>query len=104
MVIFRSFLSSGVLSGVYNYVLYSERIKHLNYLASFADATEILAKPGNESANFYRNIQAQATLTASKEISGNIILFGIFLVAMLVVVHIYNRFKHGNNYRRRIKS
>lgn len=91
IVIIRSFLSSGVMSGIYNYTLYAQRVKHLNYLASLSEGNEILLKSGAESGSFYRNIQTQATLTASKEISGYIIVSGFVLVLILLAVNLYQR-------------
>jgi DHA2 family multidrug resistance protein len=88
MIIIRSFLGSGIFSGVYNYLLYSERIKHFSYLAGQLDASDQWQKlqGGN---HIYRNLQLQAILAASKELTGWIILSGIALLFFITGNYFY---------------
>ena len=91
MLLVRSFLGSGVISGIYAYLLYAGRIRHLDILASNADADlGFLIRP----AGYYRNMQAQATMAASKELCGLIIIAGLAILAGIVFSHFYRLATH----------
>jgi hypothetical protein len=94
MVIVRSFLGTGTFSGIYNYLLAKGRLQHLDYLATSTDADDALVRQNTAGADFLRNISNQATLAASKQISGSIIIFGILLIAVLVLLYYYRKLKH----------
>jgi DHA2 family multidrug resistance protein len=91
IVMVRSFLGQGVFSGLYNYFLYAERTRHLSALANHIDANEPQVLVQSNIAGFYQNIQQQANLTALKEISGTIIIFGLSVITILMVIHIYRK-------------
>lgn len=91
IVIVRSFLGPGVFSGLYNYFLYTERTRHLSALANHIDANEPQVLVQSNIARFYQNIQQQASLTALKEISGTIIIFGLSVITILMIIHIYRK-------------
>lgn len=93
MVIVRSFIGSGMFSGLYSYFLYSSKIKHLDYLAAHIDQDDFLSKTGIQ-ADYIKNIQNQATLTAAKEMTGLIIELGLMLVAILTAVYLYKKIKN----------
>ncbi|MTH15846.1 hypothetical protein [Flavobacterium sp. LC2016-01] len=93
MVIVRSFIGSGMFSGLYSYFLYSSRIRHLDYLAALIDQDNFLAKTVNQS-DYIKNIQNQATLTAAKEITGVIIELGLILILLLVTAYFYKKLKN----------
>ena len=95
ILIVRSFLATGITSGLYNYFFYAERTRHLSKLAGTIDANEPMVFQYADVAGFYKNIQQQASLTASKEISGSIIIFGLSVVAILVVVYVYGKIRKG---------
>lgn len=86
MILVRSFLGSGVVTGIYSYLLYAGRIRHLDILAGNADADAgFLIRP----AGYYRNMQEQATMAASKEMCGFIIIAGLGILAAILVSHFY---------------
>jgi len=91
IVVVRSFLGPGVFGGLYNYFLYAERTRHLSQLATHIDANEPQVFAQGNIARFYQNIQQQASLTALKEISGTIIIFGLSVITLLMVIHIYRK-------------
>jgi hypothetical protein len=93
MILVRSFLGSGIIAGVYSYLLYAGRIRHLDILAGSADADAgYLVKP----ANYYRNMQGQATMAASKELCGFIIIAGLIILVAIVFSHFYRLYTHRN--------
>lgn len=83
MIIVRSFLGSGIFTAAYTWFLYTGRINHLQHLAGLTEANDPLLK--EQGQTFYRTMQTQATLTASKEMSGIIIIAGLVLVGLLIV-------------------
>jgi len=93
MILVRSFLGSGIITGIYSYLLYAGRIRHLDILAGNADAdVGSLIRP----AGYYRNIQSQATMAASKEMCGFIIIAGLVTLAGIMVSHFYRLATHRN--------
>ena len=52
---FRSFLGTAVFTAVYNYFIYAQRIRHLNYLGGLTDAAAAVSGPG--SADVYNMMQ-----------------------------------------------
>jgi len=94
MVIVRSFLGSGIFSGIYNYLLARGRLQHLDYLSASTDANDAFIRQNASGADFLRNISNQATLAASKQLSGGIIIFGILLLIVLILLYFYRKLKH----------
>jgi len=91
MILVRSFLGSGIITGIYSYLLYAGRIRHLDILAGNADADAgYLFRP----ADYYRNMQTQATMAASKEMCGFIILAGLVILAGILFSHFYRIATH----------
>jgi DHA2 family multidrug resistance protein len=86
MILFRSLLGSGVAAGIYSWLLYAGRVRHFDRLAgsSEADAGGFMRQAG-----YYRTLQEQATLAASKELCGIIIIIGILLLAAMVFSHFW---------------
>ncbi|MDP9077673.1 MAG: hypothetical protein M3O71_09650 [Bacteroidota bacterium] len=77
----RSFLGTALFSSVYNYLLYAQRIRHLNYLGGLMDS-------GNDSGNVsdaFSSVQTQAAIATEKELTGYIILIGLVIIVILVV-------------------
>jgi DHA2 family multidrug resistance protein len=91
IVLVRSFLAPGIISGLYSYFLYAERTRHLSKLATHIDANEPQVLAQGNISRFYQNIQQQASLTALKEISGTIIIFGLSVITILMLIHIYRK-------------
>jgi DHA2 family multidrug resistance protein len=89
MIMVRSFLGSGIFGAFYSYFLYTQRIRHLDYLASSADAVDFRVYEAGK--GIYAQFQEQATLAASKELTGLIIIAGIILLVYLVVRYFYLR-------------
>jgi hypothetical protein len=85
MVIMRSFLGSGIFTGLYSYFLYAGRVRHLDHLAGLTAAGDYLADQRMSPTAYYQTLQQQATLTASQEMTGMIILFGLFTLAVIVL-------------------
>jgi DHA2 family multidrug resistance protein len=92
-IVVRSFLGSGSFAAIFSYFLYSQRIRHLNYLAGLTDSNNNLPHQPEIAANLYQRLQAQAILSASKEFSGYIIISGIIIVFALLLKYIVTRLK-----------
>jgi MFS transporter, DHA2 family, multidrug resistance protein len=93
MILVRSFLGSGIVTGIYSYLLYAGQVRHLDILAGNADTDAgSLIRP----AGYYRNMQAQAAMAASKELCGFIIIAGVAILAGIVVSHFYRLATHRN--------
>jgi len=93
IVAVRSFFGPGIFAGLYNYFLYAERTRHLSRLAGSIDANEPMVLQYADVTGFYRNILQQAHLTALKEISGSIVIFGLVVVAVLVAIFVYSKMR-----------
>jgi len=87
MIMARSFLGSGVAGAFYSYFLYAQRIRHLDYLAVHADAVDFQVREAGK--GLYAQFQEQATLAASKELTGLIIIAGIMLLVYLITRYFY---------------
>jgi DHA2 family multidrug resistance protein len=82
--LFRSFLGTAVFTAAYNYLLYAQRIRHLNYLGSKTDS--VTAVLGSGSANdLYQTFQTQAALAATKELTGYLIIAGVLIAFALLL-------------------
>jgi MFS family permease len=92
VIMVRSFLAPGIFSGLYNYILYAERNRHLSILAGDIDANDPVFQQMDR-AGYYSVIQQQAHLSALKEISGNIIIFGLTVIILLSVVWVYGKLR-----------
>lgn len=87
MIITRSFIGSGVFGSLYTYFFYTQRIRHLNYLAEVKDGTNAFVQ--HEGTNLYLKLQEQASLTAAKEVTGLIIIAGIIWLLFLLVRYMH---------------
>jgi MFS family permease len=90
MIVVRSFVGGGIIAALYGYFLYDQRVKHLDYLAGKLDANNYLANV-NGAANLYRNMQQQATLAASKQLTGYIIIAGILISIIILTKYIFKK-------------
>jgi MFS transporter, DHA2 family, multidrug resistance protein len=91
MILFRSFLGSGIFTSLYSYFFYTQRIKHVNILAELSDVNNPFVQA--QGSNFYRKIQEQASLAASKEITGVIIIAGIVWIAILLSTYVHKKIR-----------
>ncbi|HEY4195046.1 MAG TPA: MFS transporter [Mucilaginibacter sp.] len=89
MLIVRSFLGSGIISALYSYFFYTQRIRHLNYLAGVNDGNNVFVQA--EGRNLYIRLQEQATLTAAKEVTGFIIIAGFIWLTFLLVRFVHKK-------------
>jgi hypothetical protein len=89
MLIVRSFLGSGILSALYSYFFYTQRIRHLNYLASVNDGNNTFVL--GEGRNLFLKLQEQATLTAAKEVTGFIIIAGVIWLIFLFARYVHKK-------------
>jgi DHA2 family multidrug resistance protein len=96
MIVVRSFIGGGIISALYSYFLYDQRVKHLDYLAGKIDANNYLAN-ANGAANLYRNMQVQATLAASKQLTGYIIIAGILILIIILTKYIFKKLHSRDN-------
>jgi hypothetical protein len=64
-------------------------------LASQIDANETMVMQQGNFAVYYKYILQQANLTALKEISGSIIIFGLGVVILLIVIMAYRKIRKG---------
>ena len=90
-MIVRSFLATGITSGLYNYFVYAHTNSHLSILASEIDANDPLVSQHAGFTEYYKYILQQANLAALKEMSGTIIIFGLTVTALLTVVFAYRK-------------
>jgi MFS transporter, DHA2 family, multidrug resistance protein len=95
ILIVRSFLGPGVISGLYSYFLYAETKTHLSALANEIDANDSLIHQHEDFMGYYQYILQQGNLTALKEISGSVIIFGLFIIILLIVTLVYRKIKKG---------
>jgi hypothetical protein len=56
MLIVRSFLATGIASGLYNYFLYADTNRHLSTLASEIDANEPMVFQHADFTGYYKYI------------------------------------------------
>ena len=89
ILIVRSFLGPAITSGLYNYFLYADTNRHLSTLASEIDANEHMILQHSDFTEYLTYILQQANLAALKEISGNIIIFGLSIIIVLVAALAY---------------
>ena len=71
ILIVRSFLGPGIISGLYSYFLYADTNKHLSTLASEIDANELMIFQHSDFSGYFKYMLQQANLAALKEISGS---------------------------------
>jgi DHA2 family multidrug resistance protein len=95
ILIVRSFLSTGVAAGIYNYFVYADTNRHLSRLASQIDANEPMLTQHADFTGYYKYILQQANLSALKEISGSIIIFGLSIIIILILVLAYRKIRKG---------
>lgn len=81
---FRSFLGTAVFTAAYNYFIYSQRIRHLNYLGGLTDAVTTGGAGLPASTDLYTTMQNQASLAAAKELTGYIIIAGVIIAIALL--------------------
>jgi DHA2 family multidrug resistance protein len=92
MILVRQFLGSGVFTSLYGYFLYVQRIKNFDHLVGLYATTNSMTNDQRNLGDVYGNLQEQATLTASKELSGYIIIAGIMLLMVLTARFYHRRF------------
>ncbi|MVT09429.1 efflux MFS transporter permease [Chitinophaga tropicalis] len=95
MILVRSFLSSAVFTAIYNDVLYKQRIRHFNLLAAHLDTGADIIRQQGGAMSVFGDLQRQAILAASKEITGQIIIAGIVFLIVLIAACIYEQLKGG---------
>jgi hypothetical protein len=95
ILIVRSFLSTGITAGIYNYFVYADTNRHLSRLASEIDTNEPMLRQQLDFPAFQKYIFQQANLSALKELSGGIIIFGLAVVTLLIVAMAYKKIKKG---------
>jgi MFS family permease len=96
ILVVRSFIGSATASGLYNYFLYAGTNRHLSTLASDIDANDQMLRQYADFTAYSKYIFQQANLSASKEISGSIIIFGLSILVVLIVVLAYKKIKKGH--------
>jgi DHA2 family multidrug resistance protein len=87
MIITRSFLGSGIFTGIYSYLIYAGTVRHIDRLADLTATGDYVQS--ELPAAYLRTIQQQASLAAFKELTGWILLFGILLLATLGISIIF---------------
>ncbi|WP_259065794.1 hypothetical protein HDF24_02980 [Mucilaginibacter sp. X4EP1] len=91
MIMIRNFVGSGVFTSVYTYFLYAQRVRHFDHLAGLAATTNSAISGQQNFTETFGILQRQATLAATKELSGYIIFAGIAIFAILLVRFICRR-------------
>lgn len=87
VIIVRSFVGTAIFSGIYNYYLYAQRLRHFEYISGSVDQNDA-GRLLPSTAALYVRMQQQATLAAAKELTGYIIIAGIFIVLLIVIFFI----------------
>lgn len=82
--LFRSFLGTAVFTAGYNYLLYTQRIRHLDYLGSKTEISSGVLNSATAS-DLYQTFQGQAGLAAAKELTGYLIIAGLLIAAALLL-------------------
>lgn len=89
MIITRSVVASGGFTGLYSYLIYSGSVRHLDRLAGLVGSGDYIQ---NQPAGAYlQTITQQAALAAFKEMTGDILLFGLILLAAMATSIFYRR-------------
>ncbi|PZR25415.1 MAG: hypothetical protein DI535_18255 [Citrobacter freundii] len=87
VIIVRSFVGTAIFSGIYNYYLYAQRLRHFEYVGGWTDRNDT-GRSIPFTTELYVRMQQQATLAAAKELTGYIIIAGVFIVIMIVIFFI----------------
>ena len=85
---FRSFIGTAFFTAAYNYLIYSQRVRHLSYIGERIDLGSITLN-----ADGYAQMQLQAALAAEKELTGFIIIIGIVIAIGLLIKVVYDGIK-----------
>jgi len=83
MIIFRSFIGSGLCNGIYGYLLYTQRIRHLDHLAGQVQLGSQGSRDLKTASALYSELQNQAALSSCKEITGIILIYGLLMLILL---------------------
>jgi len=92
MILVRSFIGSGICGALYGFWFYQQRIRNFEALALHTDPSGIPGGPAG-TTSYFAMLQQQATLTASKELTGYIIIGGLVLAGLLTVKYLYQKHK-----------
>jgi MFS family permease len=87
VLITRSFLGSGIFTGLYSYFIYAGTVRHLDHLADLTATGDYVQT--ESPAAYLRTIQQQATLASFKELTGYIILFGLLILTGIGISIVY---------------
>jgi len=89
MIIFRSFIGTGVFTGVYNYFIYAQRIRHLDIIASNTDAGTNGLYSSRMTDLQSKLLLQQASLSALKELNGLLVICGIIILVLISAYFIW---------------
>jgi len=89
VIIVRSFLGSDIFAALYGYWLHTQRVRHFDYLTGHADSGDFLTRQSGSLANYYQQMQEQASLAAAKELTGYIVIAGVLLFVLLTARFIH---------------
>ena len=92
MIIVRSFFGSGICGALYGFWYYQARVRHFEELVVQTDQATIPGGPG-ATPGYFIQLQQQAALTASKELTGFIIIGGLVLAGLLTARYLYHKNK-----------
>jgi hypothetical protein len=93
MILVRSFIGSGICGGLYNFWFYQQRVRHFDRLAGMTDAAGLPPGSPLNPADYFASLQQQASLAASKEITGWIIIGGLILSGSLTLRYVYQKYQ-----------
>ncbi|WP_121811373.1 MFS transporter [Mucilaginibacter kameinonensis] len=91
VIIIRNFFGSGIITAIYTHLLYTERIRQVNDLASHMDVNSFYVH--SYGAGLIRRVQGEATLNASKELSGFVVIAGVILMICLLINFLLKKIK-----------
>jgi DHA2 family multidrug resistance protein len=102
-ILVRSFIGSATFTALYTYFIYAQGVRHFNYLTEQIDSNLPAINGLSGSVNVNSTIQQQAQLGALKEITGYIIIAGIFIILITSLHLIYSYSQRLKTYHIRQK-
>jgi MFS transporter, DHA2 family, multidrug resistance protein len=89
VILIRSFLSNAFFSGIFGYLLYTQKTRHFLYLASVKDHNDQLLLSSSKIRDIFRNLQREALLSATRELTAFIITMGVIILSVWIIVQIW---------------
>jgi hypothetical protein len=89
MIIFRSVLGRSIFTGLYSYFPYAGTVRHIDRLAGLTASTATFPQTPPNTALSLQTISQQASLSASKELTGAILIAAAVLLAAVALSKLF---------------